>query len=589
MNLDSVLSQFENTINDFTDFDVVSALWDCSNETKETIEHQSEVIAMSLIEAYTADDDIFCGKFYFGPYMTLREDGTGLPIEYPDRRQLTHSNIQYWKDRIRLTNNPYLRVRYAGLVWDFEHHVTQHTSNFEICTQYINDLIVCASDSRKRSSTRVNFIKRAIHLSVKMRQAGKLNDAKDVLNTMIAKCNDIEDKIMWSSAFAISQEIPNSFTYDEQKSLVILVEEKFDIIYKLNTDSKQSNPWLLMDVAEMLAPFYNKYPNEYANKLNEIFEKVERAYDIAGDNMASIQLEANYHQLHNILSRYKLSEQAKRIRIKIANCSKRLSDELGTYSYKTTIPKELIDNCINSTLCNEDIEQSFANIACKYIPRKEREIETLKNIARKTPLRYHITNILYDERGRSRYIIDSIDCDLKGHLAMHISISMNIDSIFLGIVINKAVERGILTKDNIIKYIYKSPVFNEQKIIFIEKGLDAYFAQDYIVAIHLLIPQIEDAIRELADINGICILRSDNSGKCYQLRTLDALLRDSQIERFITPNIAYYFRILYTDNRGWNLRNDVCHGMSLPNKFNRITADRVLHSILCLGLLRFQR
>jgi hypothetical protein len=65
-----------------------------------------------------------------------------------------------------------------------------------------------------------------------------------------------------------------------------------------------------MDVAEMLAPFYNKYPNEYANKLNKILEKIERAYDIAGNNMASIQLEANYHQLHNILSRYKLSEQA---------------------------------------------------------------------------------------------------------------------------------------------------------------------------------------------------------------------------------------------------------------------------------------
>jgi hypothetical protein len=240
-------------------------------------------------------------------------------------------------------------------------------------------------------------------------------------------------------------------------------------------------------------------------------------------------------------------------------------------------------------LCNEDIEQSFANIAYKYIPQKERELETLKNIARKAPLRYHITNILYDERGRSRYIIDSIDCDLKGHLAMHISTSMNIDSIFLGIVINEAAERGLLTKENIIKYISKSPVFNEQKMIFFEKGLDAYFAQDYIVAIHLLIPQIEDAIREIADINGICILRSDNNGKCYQLRTLDALLRDSQIERVITPNIAYYFRILYTDNRGWNLRNDVCHGMSLPNKFNRITADRVLHSILCLGLLKFQR
>jgi len=64
------------------------------------------------------------------------------------------------------------------------------------------------------------------------------------------------------------------------------------------------------------------------------------------------------------------------------------------------------------------------------------------------------------------------------------------------------------------------------------------------------------------------------------------LLRDENIEKCFDTNVSFYFRTLLTDQRGWNLRNDVCHGICPTTVFDSASADRVMHVILCLALVR---
>ncbi|WP_367270581.1 DUF4209 domain-containing protein [uncultured Rikenella sp.] len=40
---------------------------------------------------------------------------------------------------------------------------------------------------------------------------------------------------------------------------------------------------------------------------------------------------------------------------------------------------------------------------------------------------------------------------------------------------------------------------------------------------------------------------------------------------------------LLTDNRGWNLRNEVCHGLTEISQFDQMTVNRIIHALLCLG------
>jgi hypothetical protein len=61
---------------------------------------------------------------------------------------------------------------------------------------------------------------------------------------------------------------------------------------------------------------------------------------------------------------------------------------------------------------------------------------------------------------------------------------------------------------------------------------------------------------------------------------------DSLIVKVFDKDAALYFRVLLTDQRGWNIRNNVCHGIIPFSAFNRAMSDRLIHALLCLALVR---
>src|SRR5690606_12004382 len=110
----------------------------------------------------------------------------------------------------------------------------------------------------------------------------------------------------------------------------------------------------------------------------------------------------------------------------------------------------------------------------------------------------------------------------------------------------------------------------------------------YINSVHLLIPQIEDAIRNLVEISGGSILKPSKNGG-FNYKTLDELLREKVVIDALGDDVTLYFRVLLTDQRGWNLRNEVCHGIPPTNVFSAHVADRIIHVLLYLALLREEK
>ncbi|MGB0789569.1 MAG: DUF4209 domain-containing protein, partial [Marinirhabdus sp.] len=41
---------------------------------------------------------------------------------------------------------------------------------------------------------------------------------------------------------------------------------------------------------------------------------------------------------------------------------------------------------------------------------------------------------------------------------------------------------------------------------------------------------------------------------CFQLKTFDDILRDEIVKQVLGEDIQIYLRVLFTDQRGWNLR-----------------------------------
>ena len=70
------------------------------------------------------------------------------------------------------------------------------------------------------------------------------------------------------------------------------------------------------------------------------------------------------------------------------------------------------------------------------------------------------------------------------------------------------------------------------------------------------------------------------------LKTFDELLRNKSVVAVFGEDTPLYMRVLFTDRRGVNLRNNVCHGMAPAGTFSLGTADRVVHALLILAQVR---
>jgi hypothetical protein len=106
----------------------------------------------------------------------------------------------------------------------------------------------------------------------------------------------------------------------------------------------------------------------------------------------------------------------------------------------------------------------------------------------------------------------------------------------------------------------------------------------YASAVHLLVPQIEAAIRQLAVHLQVMPYKRD--GKNLELRSLGSLLGDPQLTKALTDRFSFYLQVLLTDERGWNLRNEVCHGMLSAQHFGPTFADRIIHVVIALTRIR---
>jgi hypothetical protein len=174
---------------------------------------------------------------------------------------------------------------------------------------------------------------------------------------------------------------------------------------------------------------------------------------------------------------------------------------------------------------------------------------------------------------------------VDGHIVYQMTQNTQISFTFLQESIAATRAKFSLSADGLTTYLDRSPVFQEDKGAILQAGLQAYFDGRHMIAAHLLIPQIEDAIRDLIELQGGAVMKTGRAGGLH-LKTLDELLRDSRVAAVMGEDTAFYFRVLLTDPRGWNLRNDVCHGILPASAFNTMMTDRLLHVLFCLGNLR---
>jgi hypothetical protein len=145
-----------------------------------------------------------------------------------------------------------------------------------------------------------------------------------------------------------------------------------------------------------------------------------------------------------------------------------------------------------------------------------------------------------------------------------------------------------LTTAHVVDFVRLSPLFTEDRIPLIRRAVEAHILGDFIQSIHVLVPQIERAVVNIAHHAGKPTVKPFQSGKgVMQSKNLqDALERDEEVKRILGENLRMYLLSTLAHNKGLNIRNEVCHGLWTTCQFSKTASERVLHILLSVSMLR---
>lgn len=580
MSISEVLSTFDIVDKKgFNTHTIISALMSLNEEEKKKSEFEYEYLAFSLVPSSNNN-----WGTYYGPQMTFKDENDNI-FEDPALTDITIDAVLYWEQRYKITKNPLLTMTYAGLVWDFKNTIFHQKYDSDLYRIYVDSMLkVCNEDYTSHPVITTNILERLFNIT---------KGQKEDFALLKAAYIDFEDKNAvdnspryWSSRFNLMLKNKKLFTQDEIDTIVQEHEKR--LARMCNPVDGQVNPWNVESQAILLADYYKSLQQPI--EVKRVLKCVEQAFLSEADSMNNLQLMGNLENLHAKYRHYSLNEEAKQLAIQIQNIGLKAKAEMHPHEIELTIPLEVHQQAEEMFGTGvEDDKTRLCNFAVYFIPDKSKEQVSLEEQIKEFPLMFMISNKLIDSKGRPMSVIGSYKQDPEGNLIHHITQGMQIIAYFLDLAIQKMKACGGLTVDNIMSELIElSPIFDSERYAAIRKALTLYFSGDYMLFCHLIIPQIENAICNLVSLSGSSVLRPQRSGTGFQLKTLDELLRDDSVIYAFKDNGAYYLRLVLTDQRALNIRNSLCHGIFAPESFDVNAANRLLHVLVLLGLVRHE-
>ena len=581
MEINDVLSLFN--IDSRKGFDlskVASELSSVDEAEKVKPEFKYEVVAMQLMPTQVENP---WGSYYFGPKFTFA-DQNGNPMYYPSFDDITPDAVMYWERRAQACTNPLLKARYAGLVWDFKKKIAQTNQEPWMYRLYIDSMLrVCNEDYCYHPVITVNVLERLFDLT--KNSDVDLKQTKDAYTSFELRHAMDEAVRMWASRFILMIENKKSFTDDEKD---LMVKEHEDRLARLALSHSKGtlNPWIVQDQAGLLARYYGSLQRK--DEVKRVLNVVENAFEHESSKLSVMQLMGNLENVCQEYSKYGLKEDSARLIVKIQKLGERVGDEMQPFHKEFTISKEVYDQADENF--GDKVESNAArwnNFAIYFISRKSQEEVALKELINKYPVKFMLGNKLMDPKGHPMSYIGPYETDPEGQLVLHMANSLNIQTYYLGIAINRLLTTNTLTVDNAMEYLIEScPLFDEDRYNIIREALELFIDGKYVLFCHLIVPQIEQAIRNMVEMCGVVILKLQKGGKGNQLRTLDELLREKCVEEVLTADGALYLQLVLTNQKALNIRNLMCHGIMPPVYFGAGAAGRLLHVLVMLGLVR---
>jgi hypothetical protein len=524
-------------------------------------------------------------------------DRQGTVHHDPDVAQVGDSIINEWQWIARSAKHPVLRARYADLAWEvakFRVAVARMTKETPAPIKPDADDAIQAIDGYLQAVERDlahevfdagRYLGRAVELAASINDGGRLQRAKTMfLDYQAARITDpnfpfwLFDDIAWQQRSALG------LSAAEKAGLILGLES----VLAFRAD--QSNPslfdpYIAQDAADRLGQWQSLQGHEAEARraAGTAGGAIEQAADLASGLTAIAMLERQairYRRLGD-------NESAARVEHAIRRRASQAKGELRRVSTPIEIPKEQLDSWAEWAT-GTTFEEGLARVVGANLIRKGQTEALVARLAETAPALAHIPISIMREDGFSAAVIGSASDYLEGRTVHMAANAFGYSAPLLAFAWTRLRAKHKVNLELVMAWLADTELFRGPRLAFMRDGLSAWFAEDWIKAISILVPQIEAALRDLLSALGGVVTRPDSHHGGFQVIPLGDVLSNDLMRSQVPEDIRFHLRVLLQDPRGLNLRNEFAHGLAAHEFFDRGIANWVVHAVIILGLMRIE-
>jgi hypothetical protein len=544
-------------------------------------------------------------RWPWGIYWGAVASGTtagGTEVFFPDANFVADDILDHWKQRASQSRHPALRARFADLAWEIgRYRKTQarrtdaRPGTMQIETDLPVSLAHAAIDSLlelvERGWLRDEFegwqlLSRALELSLEVGDLPRAGRAKAALFAYKQRVAlDALPSAWWHFDEIVWRHRKRLQLSDPEMAEVLGLLEQVVAAKSSRTEPARFDPHDVMAATQRLVRWT---PQTDRERVQTLIRRGGNAFEDAAQS-ASALLAASW--LEDLLPIYReagLLQEAARVERNIAARASEAHGELKRIEVPIEIPREEFDAWVENT-AGDTLSEGLRRIAARSLIKERSTKDGIRNMTRDAPLAATLPHSVLGPDGFTVATVGSVQNDIEGRALQHAADIFNWHAPWLNAALLRLRQKHSLDIELLVGAFEGSPLFPEFRLPLLREGLAAWLADDPVKAIHVLVPQVEAAVRELVSALGASVRRFKPEIRGFQVVGLNDLLRDKVMEQGVLGEIRFHLVALYADPRGINLRNIIAHGLGAADFVGPGStglANWVIHSLLLLGALR---
>lgn len=510
--------------------------------------------------------------------MLVFADGTRIP----NIEKFETERIDFYLHRLNRVNNISVKIRYLNYLFDYDKKENRYTYAKELC----KNLVISIRTRNNLDSCIVN-LSRLFEVSLSFR-------IKEYLKALDSITTDIFDK---------------QYAHEDDLWLLSISRTIFNNVQKNNDLISENTINLLVSKIESLCSYYydkNDYSQfryfcinlidwfKFLNKHDDE-NKALIKYGISFERQAEsdgISFLTKSHLYENAVQHFiNIGENGRvhdlKVKIKESYKSAKENAEYKTISTTQSITKEELEKHITPFIGDSASEslQKLSN-ASDFIPCKvDIEIEAEKDAKNPIYMMIGISNIY-----GNRKVFDAQSSeDVKRKMFCE-RYNITLEIIFITLIGNiweRMISIG-LTSEMVSERICNTEYMEEDNKALINVAIERFFEDDYISTLHILVPQFENYFRTLFEWGGYATT-SIKSSTTQREQTFNDFLHQPFVKDAIEPNLLFMIEFIMVDQLGYNLRNNIAHGLLELSTFRKATCLMVIYLFLIVTSIRWEQ